>query len=400
MNYHRTAAASSRVNKFGSRKKITPFSTAKRRKPSSSATTRLENAVDDGEDSEFAYHGDLEATETLRAQLAPGIRSVAIPDIMSYFQAVMFSEIPNRAPGMNSSRIAEILNYRLQIPPIVPLGHIYALKSTPTSTEREIVAQIQAGLLKKVTIPGRGLGSGAIGEGLVLVSEWEKLVQNLPDLSEELKRKYICYLGREPALPFTVDEVRALSRAGLLTASSSTAPTLSDTFLTPINLSQGTLAYVASAGSRHASGTAAAVATSSTEHLRGNTSNSTPHESPSQPHQQQITQILSSNLSLPNTGPYLRLVRAARTHLLNLLSKAGPHKSMPLARLRERWDGGSDEDVIANVEKPVKGVLPGRTKKWRELYGLRFEWALAESVGAGVLECFRTGSVGTGVRVI
>jgi hypothetical protein len=398
MNYHRTAAASSRVNKFGSRKQNTPFTTAKRRKPSSPAATRLQKAADTDEDSELEYHGDLETTETLRAQLAPGLRSVAIQDIMNYFQSTMFSDIPSRASGMNSTRIAEILNYRLQIPPIIPLGHIYALKSSPTLTEREIVGKIQTGILKKITIPGRGLGSGAIGEGLVLVAEWEKLVRSMSDLSEDLKEKYIHYLKSQPTSTFTPDQIKALSRAGLLTASSN-APTLSDSFLTPVNLSHGTLAHVASAGSRHASGTAAAVATSSTEHLRGNSS-STTLNAPLSHQQQPHAQPLPSNLSLPNTGPYLRLIRAARTHLLSLLSKAGPHKSMPLTRLSERWDGGVDEDTNTNPDKPVKGVLPGRTKKWRELWGLRFEWVLAECVGAGVVECFRTGSVGTGVRVV
>lgn len=72
--------------------------------------------------------------------------------------------------------------------------------------------------------------------------------------------------------------------------------------------------------------------------------------------------------------------------------------------LRDRWDGGipgSDEQTKAKkARKEFTGVLPGRTKKWKQFYGLRFEWILEECVGAGLVECFDTGSVGLGVRVL
>ena len=46
------------------------------------------------------------------------------------------------------------------------------------------------------------------------------------------------------------------------------------------------------------------------------------------------------------------------------------------------------------------GVLPGRTKKWKQFYGMRFEWALEECVGSGLVELFETGSVGRAVRLV
>ncbi len=69
--------------------------------------------------------------------------------------------------------------------------------------------------------------------------------------------------------------------------------------------------------------------------------------------------------------------------------------------LKEKWDGNIPNDATSRAKRARgewTGVLPGRTKKWKEFYGLEFEWVLAECVGAGVVECFDTGSVGWGIR--
>lgn len=70
--------------------------------------------------------------------------------------------------------------------------------------------------------------------------------------------------------------------------------------------------------------------------------------------------------------------------------------------LRERWDGGIAADDEAAKRKQYrgewKGVLPARTKKWREFYGLKFEWVLEEALGSGLIEGFETRSVGMAVR--
>ena len=108
-------------------------------------------------------------------------------------------------------------------------------------------------------------------------------------------------------------------------------------------------------------------------------------------------------LSLPNTGPYLRLVGTGRAHLLALLERSS-FREAPLCLLRDRWDGavetGKSFDVAKRVRGEYAGILPGRTKKWKELYGMRFRWALEEAVGAGLVEVFDTGSVGPGVRCL
>lgn len=72
--------------------------------------------------------------------------------------------------------------------------------------------------------------------------------------------------------------------------------------------------------------------------------------------------------------------------------------------LHERWDGGiSNDDAAAQAKKyrgEFAGVLPARTRKWRQLWGLRFEFVLAECVGCGSVELFETGSVGKAVRAL
>ena len=108
-------------------------------------------------------------------------------------------------------------------------------------------------------------------------------------------------------------------------------------------------------------------------------------------------------VALPSAGPYLRLLTSARAHLIAILAKS-KHREAPLGALRERWDGGiAGDDAAARSRKArgeFTGVLPGRTRKWKQFYGLAFDWVLAECVGAGMIELFETGSVGKAARVI
>ena len=149
----------------------------------------------------------------------------------------MFDPVPARYSGLNSTRIAEILNFRLALPPIVTKGHVLALTSSIngnggdgngmggrsyTAMEREIAGLVTRGVVRKIAIPGlvaasgsgrRGVGdrfrlggggggagtvagaggSGGVGimmtggEGLVLVKEWERLVNQSIELSEDVK---------------------------------------------------------------------------------------------------------------------------------------------------------------------------------------------------------------------
>ena len=189
-----TAAHSSRVKKtrkpsqnpFLRRSSSSPFSSNPRRKPSQPSK---EKRVATEDDANRMFNERLDDNGVI-ASLATDLNFRDVPQFIQYIQTRMFGDIPERAPGMNSTRIAEILNYRAALPPIVTLAHVHALSNSPTKTEREIAELAQAGIIRKVAVPNRGVGAAAVGDGLVLVSEWEKLVQSHSDLGEEVKGVY------------------------------------------------------------------------------------------------------------------------------------------------------------------------------------------------------------------
>ena len=78
-------------------------------------------------------------------------------------------------------------------------------------------------------------------------------------------------------------------------------------------------------------------------------------------------------------------------------------REIPVYLLREKWDGGvSADDSAARAKKyrgEFTGVLPSRTRKWKQFYGLSCDWTLAECLGAGLVEVFETGSIGQAVRI-
>ena len=105
--------------------------------------------------------------------------------------------------------------------------------------------------------------------------------------------------------------------------------------------------------------------------------------------------------SLPSTGPYLRLVDSARRHFMSLLLRS-KYKEAPVNLLRQRWNGGTFNNNSISLAKRSRGefggVLPGNTRKWKDLSGLAFDWILGECVSAGLVELFETGTVGRGLR--
>ena len=202
----------------------------------------------------------------------------------------------------------------------------------------------------------------------------------------------------------TGPEASALKQAGFLT-SSSQAPQSAPSFTNVA--SPGTKTSLSSV-SRAASGTMAAVGGEGAIHEAGGSgTGSGIRRSSSQYSKDNSELLVGSNrvfqISLPNTGPYLRLLTSARSHLISLLQKSR-FKEMPLYMLHERWDGGiASDDDAAKAKKyrgEFTGVLPARTRKWKQFYGLKFEWVLAECLGAGLLELFETGSVGRAARLV
>ncbi|CAK7219694.1 hypothetical protein SEUCBS140593_003981 [Sporothrix eucalyptigena] len=105
-------------------------------------------------------------------------------------------------------------------------------------------------------------------------------------------------------------------------------------------------------------------------------------------------------LSIPGHGSFVKLVSGALAYLIGIVARTS-HRETLETSLRERWDAGGS---IAKRKGPggggFKRVPLSRTKKWKDFYGLSFDWVLAEAVGAGLIELFDTGSVGRGVRLL
>lgn len=198
-----------------------------------------------------------------------------------------------------------------------------------------------------------------------------------------------------PGTAFTSQELSALVTTGFLTSASvsSSYSSTSSLFASP---SPTALAAVSTRGFRHAAGSLDAVGgIHATQHMHGGIT-----LSGSRP-----ALTAQYTFSLPSMGTHIKLLVEARSHIVALLNKT-KYKELPLHILAERWDGGvaaAAGDVKAERKKlrgEFAGVLPGKTKKWKVFYGMRFEWALEECLGAGLVELFETGSVGTAARLV
>lgn len=374
------------------RKSSSPFTSAQRSKPNarkSSAADKEEKLDDAG----------------LIPSLAPsGIRQ-DVTSLIKYIQATIYDEIPERAAGMNSERISEILRFRRALPPIVSLANLHALSRSSTETERELARLIAMGKVRKVTIPGRGRGGAAVGDGVVLVEDWVRRVQDEPGLDDEAMEKYIGLLEAHrtsPTAPMSMlsdTEERALVISGFLTSPAALSASLGDLFAAP-GISNS-LSTVSSAGSRAATGTLAAVGGYGAVQDSGG-GGSMLATRDTRPSNLVKGKEREMTFSLPAMGAYLKLLVAARQHLLHLLKTLSPrYKEATLEMLKEKWDGNTPNDAISRLKRERgewTGVLPGKTKRWREFFGMRFECVLAECVGSGLVELFDTGSVGMAVR--
>ncbi|KAF2178614.1 hypothetical protein K469DRAFT_718154 [Zopfia rhizophila CBS 207.26] len=397
MSFRITPAYSSRVKK--PRKPTSALSLPRSTSsPSSASPRKKRNKLFQPAQTEALHDHDerLDDTGEAVASLAIDLNFRDVPQYMQYIRSTAFSDIPERGAGMNSTRIAHVLTYRASLPPIVTLAHIEALSLSSTRTEREIVELAQAGVLRRVMIPHRGAGASAVGEGVALVSEWQSLVRSHAELGDDLSAKYISLMNKNPTsatiagTEFTSAEISALTTAGFITTTA-LPDSRSSLFASPGAGSLGTLASLSSVASKHAAGSLAAVGgAEASKHISGGSGH-------------RPRPLAHYNFSLPNTGSHIKLLIEARTHLLSLLKKS-KYREAPMHILRERWDGGiatGDEQTTArNARGEPTRVLPGRTKKWKSFWGLRFEWVLEECVGAGLVELFETGSVGVGVRVV
>ena len=167
------------------------FSTLHRNKPALSRSKSLpESPLDDA--SSIADEPLISTGAPVSIAPLPAITS--LPHAMQFIKSHMFTPMPDRATGMNSVRIAEILNFRRYLPPVVSIAHVHAVlhPNSPTLAEKEISGCIATGVVRRIRIPHRevsGSGSTAsVGEGLVLISDWRAIVNAVEDVPEALKR--------------------------------------------------------------------------------------------------------------------------------------------------------------------------------------------------------------------
>jgi hypothetical protein len=371
------------VNPLLARRKSSqsPFSSAQRVKPGSRKIEKEERLEDTG----------------LVPSLAPRKVQQDVMSLIRYIQSHTFEDVPDRAAGMNSERISEILRFRKALPPVVSIAHLLALSRSPTDTERELAREVAMGNIRKVTIPGRGKGGSAVGEGVVVVEDWKERVREEAALDETLQDKYLSLMDRNPTSStvstsiLSREEVRTLVTAGFLTIPSlpsNTSPYAATSSASSISRAgftapSGTLAAVGGHGAINDSGGGGSALAAKDNHQL-----------------QSFKDMMS--FSLPSTGLYLKLLRDARFHVTFLIKQLSPrHREATLDILREKWDGNVPGDALS-AQKRMRGewagVLPGKTKRWREFHGLEFDWILAECVGSGLVELFDTGAVGIAVR--
>lgn len=391
MSFKFTAAHSSRIKKSSKPPTLkrnsssSPFSSLPRRKPVQRANTKPEDEDEDLFDDRL---DDVGLVKALATDLT--LRDVA--QAIKYIQGKMWSPVPEERAGMNSTRIAEVLNFRVGLPPIVVVSHVQALLNSPTTVDREIAELIKGGAVRKLVVGGRG----SIGEALILVSDLDEIVQK-SGLDQELKDRFINLLHENSTAlkisrtKLTADESKALMHAGFLTATTGSWTT-TDVFSRPGDGSRGTMTSIASI-SKAASGSMAAVGGEGAVHNSGGSGGGA----------RSLPGTGDFSIAFPSTGSLLKLVSNARAHFVSLLGKS-KFKEAPESLLRQRWDGGIAADDAQSTARRNRGefagVLPGRTRKWKQFYGISFEWILGECVGAGLVEVFDTGSIGRGVRAL
>ena len=154
-----------------------PFARYARSKPSSQSSRSVKSDEPDQEplpDVGASHY----ITETARVE--------NVVQALQYVRQNMFEDIPVRA-GMNSTRIAELLNLRRSLPPLTSVAHVHALLDAPTKVEKEIVELVNDGGVHRLVVPGRGTDAAGLGDCLVLADDLKTLLQDSKLLDVPLK---------------------------------------------------------------------------------------------------------------------------------------------------------------------------------------------------------------------
>ncbi|KAM5355982.1 hypothetical protein ACJ41O_002628 [Fusarium nematophilum] len=337
------------------------------RPPSSPSPRRPARKTED-EDTDL-FHDKFDDLG-LRKLLEEDLTLRDVVQAMRFIRSRMFSPVPSA--GFNSTRTAEVLNYRAATAPLVTVGHLNAILHSPGKVERELAALTAKCVVRRVRVERRG----GMGEVLIEVADLEDMLDRA-QLEEETKRKFKAFLRENTTtqtLPKGVldnSQVDELVRTGFLTSSTPSAPQGTLDMRPEDRTTLTSIHHV----SRFASGTVSAVGGRNAIHLAGGGGGAPtltqPSSSPS-----------NLRLAVPGHGRHLKLASGAVDWVREALGRTRWGEG-PEGWLKERFEGG--------------GLYGPR---WKEFWGVEWAWVLGEAVGLGVVEVFETGSVGRGVRAL
>ncbi|KAK4042579.1 serine-threonine protein kinase 19-domain-containing protein [Parachaetomium inaequale] len=329
----------------------------------------------------------------------------------------MFDPLPPQNSGLGSARTASVLQFRAAVPPVVSVSHFQSLllaagvANSPAAAERAMAGLVREGKGRKVVIPTLRAARAGGGELFVLSRELEGLVNRCEGLlGDGVGERFVGWLRGNPGRGRMEEgegalgrrEVDGLVRAGFLTAVNESG-TVGGLRARPeeryVRISLETVA-------RAAAGSVAAAGGEGVLHAAGGTGARSmvgPVGAGAGAGTGAGAAAGGFSVAVPGSGVFLKLVSAALEHLADLLRKT-QYREMSESDLREKWDGGIVGDSEVALAKKTRGeftgVMPGRTKKWKEFQGLAFDWVLREAAGAGIVEVFETRSVGRGVRLV
>ena len=189
MSLKLTSAHSSRVQKPKSKPPLISSRSYDRRNRSSRSAASESNINPDEVEDEGGATERLTDTGVVVAFMP----SRSLDDVVTtiqYIRSTMFDEIPDRATGMNSTRIAKTLNFRASLPPLVPTRYVHMLLDAPSKTERDISKLIKDGIVCRISIPRRlGCGRVSDGEMLIMLGDWQDRISRVPNLSKETRSR-------------------------------------------------------------------------------------------------------------------------------------------------------------------------------------------------------------------
>ncbi|KAI0164703.1 serine-threonine protein kinase 19-domain-containing protein [Xylariaceae sp. FL1272] len=388
-------SSSSKANRTSSSTSTTSASPSPSPLPRRKSSTKPKLRATANRDDDDYFDDKLDDCGLVRA-LATDLKLRDTPQAVQYIRSRMFTPVPESG-GMSSTRIAQVLNYRRNLPPIVSVAHIQALLSSPSTVEREVAELVRKGTLRRITVPKRGW----LGEVVCLDDEYRALLEGDKALSEGTKKAMLRFLEETEAGNLGEQDVEELLKAGYITQHHTggmvTYGDMSGTMNTYARPQDKSSLTSLETVSRHAAGSLGTVGGQGAVHNAGGSGGRSGFGTA-------MAARTEYRIAAPGAGSYLKLISGAVEHLVSLLGKS-KFKEAPETVLKERWDGGiaSGEEGHAAAKRArgeFYGVLPAQTRKWRQFFGLSFEWVLQEAVGAGLVEVFQTGSVGRGVRAL